>query len=106
MLSNPNVALSASINCWIVSILTFHFTLVHVAGTHHGPNGLSHRPLQDDDSTFNSEEDFRDWIDQLHGFMHQINLIITQKPPSSIIPTFTFTSDLSKGEVPPYDEVP
>ncbi|KAF8237065.1 hypothetical protein L208DRAFT_1053172, partial [Tricholoma matsutake] len=49
MLANPDIAPmqcvsdrhhSASINQWIVSILTFHFTLVHVAGTHHGPDGL------------------------------------------------------------------
>jgi hypothetical protein len=106
MLSNSDVAPSTSINCWIVSILTFHFTLVYVAGTHHGSDGLSHCPLQDDDSTFNSKEDFRDWINQLHGFMHQINPIITQKPPSSIIPMFALTSGLSKGEVASYGEVP
>jgi hypothetical protein len=44
MLSNPNIAPSASINRWIISILTFHFTLAHIAGTHHGPNGLSRCP--------------------------------------------------------------
>ena len=41
MLRNPDLAPSASINRWIVSILMFHFTLVHVPGTHHGPDGLS-----------------------------------------------------------------
>ena len=41
MLSNPDIAPTATLNRWIVSILTFHFTLVHVAGTHHGPDGLS-----------------------------------------------------------------
>ena len=41
MLSNPDIAPSASINCWIVSILLFHFTLIHVPGTQHGPDGLS-----------------------------------------------------------------
>jgi hypothetical protein len=34
MLSNPDIAPSANINCWIISILMFHFTLVHIAGWH------------------------------------------------------------------------
>src|SRR5271155_2576762 len=42
MLKNPDVAPSASINRWIVSILMFHFELVHVPGTHHGPESGSH----------------------------------------------------------------
>ena len=33
MLANPDLAPSASMNCWIVSILLFHFTLVHIPGT-------------------------------------------------------------------------
>ena len=41
LLENPDIAPSASINQWIVSILMFHFTLVHVPGMHHGPDGLS-----------------------------------------------------------------
>ncbi|OBZ73962.1 hypothetical protein A0H81_05907 [Grifola frondosa] len=41
MLQNPDIAPSASINRWIVAILTFHFTLVHVPGTNHGPDGLA-----------------------------------------------------------------
>jgi hypothetical protein len=41
MLANPNIQPSTSINRWIVSILTFHFTLVHVKGAFHGPDGLS-----------------------------------------------------------------
>ena len=32
MLSHPDIAPSASINCWILLILMFHFTLVHVPG--------------------------------------------------------------------------
>ena len=41
MLNNPDIDPSATINRWILSILTFHFTLVHVPGTMHGPDGLS-----------------------------------------------------------------
>jgi hypothetical protein len=97
MLSNPDIAPSASINRWIVSILTFHFTLVHVAGTHHGPDGLSRCPLQDEDLVIDDEEDFGDWIDQLHRFMHQINPLLTPLFPSpQSLPTFALSSDLSK----------
>jgi hypothetical protein len=46
MLSNPDISPSASINRWIVAILTFHFDLIHVPGTHHGPDGLSRWPRQ------------------------------------------------------------
>ena len=82
MLANPDITPSASINHWIVSILTFHFTLVHVAGTHHGPDGLSRRPPQPDDDQLNNEEEFSDWIDRLHGFVHQINPFTTRPFPS------------------------
>ena len=41
MLANPDISPSASINRWILLILMFHFTLVHVPGSHHGPDGLS-----------------------------------------------------------------
>ena len=75
MLSNPDIAPLASVNCWIVSILLFHFTLVHVPGTWHGPDGLSRRPPQpgddDDDSEYNPE--FDDWVDRVYGFMHFLN---------------------------------
>jgi hypothetical protein len=72
MLSNPNISPSASINQWIVAILTFHFDLVHVPG----PDGLSRRSQQvGDEEDRDDKEDFTDWIDQLHGFLHQINVI-------------------------------
>jgi hypothetical protein len=41
MLQNPDIAPSVSINRWILAILTFHFELVHVPGTMHGPDRLS-----------------------------------------------------------------
>ena len=72
MLKNPDIAPSASINCWILSILMFHFTLVHVPGTHHGPDGLSRRRAQPGDEE-EPEDDFDDWIDQVNGFAHFVN---------------------------------
>lgn len=41
MLANPDIVPSVSINHWIILILIFHFTLVHVPGTFYGPDGLS-----------------------------------------------------------------
>ena len=43
MLENLDIVPPASINQWILSILMFHFTLVHVPGMHHGPDDLSRR---------------------------------------------------------------
>ena len=43
MLANTDLEPSASINCCILAILTSHFTLVHIPGTFHGPDGLSRR---------------------------------------------------------------
>ena len=86
MLSNPDIAPSASMNRWILSILMFHFTLVHVPGTHHGPDGLSRRRPQPGDEE-EPEDDFDDWIDQVNGFIHFINdnpahrMAISTSPP-------------------------
>src|SRR5271156_6909593 len=72
MLQNPDVAPSASINRWIVSILMFHFTLVHVPGIRDGPDGLSRRKPQPGDEE-EPQDDFEDWIDNVNGFLHFIN---------------------------------
>ena len=75
ILSNPDIAPSASINHWIVSILLFHFTLIHIPGMWHRPNSLSQCPQQpgdeDDDLEYNPE--FDDWVDKVYGFMHFLN---------------------------------
>src|SRR5712691_4785181 len=75
MLNNPDIALSASLNRWIVSILTFHFELRHVPGKLHGPDGLSRRPPQPGDLSDDDEDpdDLDDWVDNLYGFTHMIN---------------------------------
>ena len=72
MLQNPDIAPSASMNRWVVSINMFHFELVHVPGTLHGPDGLSRRPAQPGD-TPEPDDDFDDWIDDLYGFLHLVN---------------------------------
>ena len=88
MLKNPDIAPSASINRWIVSILMFHFELVHVPGTHHGPDGLSRRKPQPGDMP-EPEDDFEDWIDDVNGFIHMINPLPAKKPTLIEAPPIT-----------------
>ena len=95
MLANPDIAPSASINRWILSILMFHFTLVHVPGSHHGPDGLSRRKTQVGDEE-EPEDDFDDWIDNVNGFMHIINPLPTKTTTLTATPpiiNYAITSD-------------
>ena len=74
MLKNPDVAPSASINRWILDILTFHFELRHVPGKAHGPDGLSRRVPQPGDVPVDDDgAEFEDWIDRLYGLVHILN---------------------------------
>ena len=41
ILQNPDIQPTTSMNRWIMGILMFHFELVHIKGTFHGPDGLS-----------------------------------------------------------------
>ena len=50
----------------------FHFTLVHVPGMHHGPDGLSRQRPQPGDEK-EPQDDFEDWIDNVNSFMHFLN---------------------------------
>jgi hypothetical protein len=44
-----------------------------VKGTFHGPDGLSRRPRQPNDTPSEDEDfDFEDWVDHLHGLLHVI----------------------------------
>jgi len=64
----------------------FQFELVHVPGMFHGPDGLSRRKRQPDDLP-DEEDDFDDWIDQVHGFLHFILPTSTyqiDQPPTTI----------------------
>ena len=100
MLKNPDIAPSASINRWIVSILMFHFELVLVPGTHHGPDGLSRRRPQPGDEE-EPEDDFEDWIDEVNGFIHMINP--RPKPYPTLIdtpPITCFITENNREETP------
>ena len=92
MLSNPDIAPSVSINCWILFILMFHFTLVHVPGVQYRPVSLSrHRPQPGDEAE--PEDNFEDWINNLNGFLHFINPLpsynLTIREPLSTSPPIT-----------------
>ena len=89
MLNNPDISPSASLNRWIVSILTFHFELRHVPGKQHGPDGLSRRPPQPGDlPDEDNPEDFEDWVDNLYGFLHLINAPSPAPSSTNLIRTF------------------
>ena len=90
MLNNPDTAPSASINHWIVSILTFHFELRHVPGKIHGPDGLSRRPPQPEDLDDNEDPDtFNDWVDHLYGFLHLLNPTTPAPQTNDLLYRFT-----------------
>ena len=104
MLANPDIAPSASINRWIVSICMFHFTLVHIPGAFHGPDGLSRRRPQPGDLP-EPDDDFDDWIDQLHGFLHMIlptSVAVLDQPPSTV---YVLTSTLSLHDADDSDDI-
>lgn len=103
MLANPDLEPSASINRWILAILTFHFILVHVPGTMHGPDGLSRRKPQPGDEN-EPEDDFEDWIDQLYGLIHMINTPFPYSRPQ--IPVSIFVSENSNEDLLEYADVP
>jgi hypothetical protein len=110
MLANPDLNPGASINRWILSILTFHFVLIHVPGTMHGPDGLSRRRPQPGDGP-EPDDDFDDWIDNLYGFMHMINVVTPQLPDQTSIVVFAVRvadTELLPGDTPPasYDDIP
>ena len=65
----------------------FRFTLVHVPGTHHGPDGLSWWQLQPGDKE--EQDDFDDWVDQLNGFMHFVNVLPSQRLAITAAPPMT-----------------
>ena len=100
MLSNPDIAPSASINRWIISILAFHFTLVHVPGIVHGPDGLSRRPAQPEDLAEEDDGDeFDGWIDRIYGFAHILNPSYPRRLHDSAL-TSAFTSTVAESDAP------
>ena len=74
MLDNPDMAPNAVMNRWAIAIKLFHYTLRHVPGAMHGPDGLSRRPAQPNDQpTVEEDDDFDDWVDNMYGFLHIVN---------------------------------
>ena len=110
MLAKPNLHPRASINRWILAILTFHFTLVHIPSTHHGPDRMPHSCPQPDNEA-NPPNDIDDWIDKLYGFMQVINTDYPHFQLQSHVAVFvsevayiTLPSDV--GAITSYKDVP
>ena len=116
MLQNPDIQPLASMNHWIVSILMFHFTLIHVRGVVHGPDELSCRPRQPEDPEESDDEEFEDWINAVHGFVHTLHpvsrsyelqsLVLTQPEPTSNVQSLcntphTYDNDYSQSTSQP-----
>lgn len=55
MLDHPDQMPNATLNRWIEAIFYFHFTLVHVPGKIHGPDGLSRRNVYAGDQVYAEE---------------------------------------------------
>ncbi|THH15836.1 hypothetical protein EW146_g4706 [Bondarzewia mesenterica] len=70
----------------ILSILTFYFTLVHIPGTLHTPDGLS-RCSPQPGNIAEPSDDFDDWVNNVYGFLHLINLPSTSSP-IAILPIY------------------
>ncbi|SJL13049.1 uncharacterized protein ARMOST_16486 [Armillaria ostoyae] len=64
MLRNPDEVPNAAINRWIKSILMFHFTLVHIPGERHAPDGLSRHDFQPGDEEYSNPEDEYEPVDE------------------------------------------
>ncbi len=100
MLKNPDIAPSAAVNCWIIGILSFHFVLVHIPGTRHGPDGLSRRPPQEGDLP-PPEDGMDDFLHTHYGLLQtsQLHSIF------SITAEDTESSQESNNQLT-YDDVP
>ena len=56
----PDMMPNATINRWIDEILMYHFTIRHKAGVTFGPDGLSRRPRQEGDESYEPCSDDED----------------------------------------------
>jgi len=67
MINNPDLQPNTTINQWIMRILLFSFTLVHIpATTHTGADSLSRRQPAEGDIA--EEDDHKDWLDCSYSF--------------------------------------
>ena len=106
MLKNPDITPSAAVNRWIIGILSFHFVLVHVPGSKHGPDGLSRCPPQLGDPP-PPEDGMEDFLHTHYGLMHFINLTSpTIHSPIMLIQTLQQEVNVDDTEIDSYEIVP
>ena len=73
MINNPDLQSNVTINRWIVEILLFPFTLIHILVTRHiESDDLSRRPSHELDPS--RDTDFEDWIDCQYAFLAEEEL--------------------------------
>lgn len=70
MLSNVDSLANANLQRWAEEILMYHFTLVHVPGKVHGPDGLSRRPASANDEVI-PRPPMEDEDDNVNTFEYQ-----------------------------------
>ena len=106
MLKNPDIAPSAAVNHWIIGILSFHFVLVHVPGSKHGPDGLSRHPPQLGDPP-PPADGMEDFLHTHYGLMHFINSTSpTIHLPIMLIQTLQQEVTVDVMEIDSYEIVP
>ena len=80
--------------------------LILVAGTHHSPDGLLCRPIQPGDEVTHDDQDFGDWIDRLHSFIHQIIPIMRRVTTATLNPIFTLVPELDSDAQVTCEDIP
>jgi hypothetical protein len=59
--------------------MMFHFNLVHILGSFHGPDRLSHRRSQPGDLEEIDDAYFDNWVDQVNGFLHMTSTMTSRR---------------------------
>ena len=100
MLNEPDLQPDAAVNRWILGILMFDFTLVHVPGVKHvAPDALSRRELGEGEVVIEDDDDWLDDIALYTGIRETNNQLFK----SSILTYLSrIKMDYGSGELPSY----
>lgn len=102
MINSPTLHPNDAINRWISAILLFDFELVHVpAEKHTGADGLSRRPLAQEDPPRDDGEELEDWIDSNAGFFVDLHSPSSSDPLLSFVQSRVLGSPVFSSSVSP-----
>jgi hypothetical protein len=94
MLNKPELAPNATLNRWIATIKLFEpFKLVHVpAERHKGPDGMSRKPVTEEDLAEAWSEEVEDWMEEKLAFLYfdqkeTFSCLAQQESDQETIPT-------------------